>query len=197
LELGNTLDRLFLIASIEPLNDNMLFMPVGIPDREFTMSPRNKAEEPIREFFYREVTKEVADSARSDYNCTIATGNFFMSRPVQNNGIIDVSSSHMAGITYPSVKSRLLSNQTTYNYAIEPRFSDTHFKVKDVTVYCLTDEGDSYVFYDLNKAVCTDGGGIKWSFNFEQMRRRVLAGLTFGDSKKGVLSRSEQLHAGM
>lgn len=179
IELRAGLKQLFTTITIRARRENILFFPVGILNREFTMDAENKAQLLLRDYLYSEMTKSVEDGDCDSYNSTIAIGNFFLGKEIHSPSNYLQPPAEIGGLIYPSVQSRKTSNVTTYNFAIVPRIFDNHFEVIEAKVYCLTDEGDRYQLNELNKTTTISSDGtIHWQFDFAEMKHRVSSGHT-------------------
>ncbi len=67
---------------------------------------------------------------------TILIGQHFLTKPL----IIEKDKYSYAGIAYPSVESKFISNKTTYNLAMKPDFFDRYYSIEESIVYVLTKE---------------------------------------------------------
>ncbi|PFH08798.1 hypothetical protein BCF11_1173 [Collimonas sp. PA-H2] len=107
-----------------------------------------------------------------DYNSTIAIGNMLLGQLIANYPIAP-----RTGVVYPSVRSRLASNTTTYNVAIEPPTFDQNYLITESIVYILTFENTHYQINPVNKGTVEENGEILWRFSYDEMKNRVEKGL--------------------
>lgn len=183
IELRAGLKQLFTLITIKARRENLLFFPIGILNREFTMDAENKAQLRLRDYLYSEMTKSVEDGDGDSYNSTIAIGNFFLGKEIHSPSNYLQPPAEIGGLIYPSVQSGKTSNVTTYNYAVVPHIFDSYFDVVEAKVYCLTDEGNRYQLNELNKTTSIGSDGtIHWQFDFAEMKHRI----SFGHTLDGV-----------
>lgn len=178
IEMRAKLEKIFTTVSIKAKTPNLMFMPLGVLDRDFTMQPRNKAELAIRNFLYSEISKWVEPGDSESYNATIAIGKMFLGRRITGQYVNTLSHPAIAGVIYPSVEGKKTSNVTTYNYAIDPHIFDQHFEILDAKVYCMTLEPTVIRLHELNKSVKVSEGKIDWLLSFEEMKKRMSMGVS-------------------
>lgn len=175
IELAAHINSVFTLSKIKQQQDSkLLFFPVGIAQFERSHEKAVKADSIVVDYLRSEITKQVAHG--DEYNATIAIGDMLLRKTVSN------SPNHKyTGAIYPSVKSRIASNTTTYNFAMEPHVFDENYRITESIVYILTNEGTNYQINPINKGDVRATGEINWKFSFDEMKKRVSDGLWFDD----------------
>jgi len=168
----------FTISKIRMIDKEIHFVFIGIPGKDYSPIPNTRAEELVLNYFDGELTKTVND--HNEYNSTIALAHLFLDDPV-----INTKMGKMAGIIYPSAKSKIVSNKVTYNIAIQTDIFDSCFKFEEIYVYTMTLETHHpqvkekfWQMTGVNKVrKINDDGSLEWLFDFEEMKDRVSKGL--------------------
>lgn len=168
----------FTIATIKLIDRGIYFVPLGITGKDYSPVPQTKAEELLINYFNTEITKIISNHI--EYNPTIALAHLFLNDPV-----INCKMGKMAGIIYPSSKSKNMSNKVTYNIAIQPEIFDSCYIFGEIYVYCMTHEKNHpqikesfWQMTGVNKVVSiSTDGTLNWLYNFEEMKDRISKGL--------------------
>ncbi|MEK6291714.1 MAG: RES domain-containing protein [Paraburkholderia tropica] len=175
IELAAHINCVFTLSKIERRQESTLFFfPIGISQFDRQQEKTVKADSIVVDYLRSEITKHVAHS--DEYNATIAIGDMLLRKTVHNS-----PNQKYTGAIYPSVKSRIASNTTTYNFAMEPHVFDENYRITESTVYILTNEKTNYQINPINKGDVQATGEINWKFSFDEMKRRVSDGLWFDD----------------
>jgi len=171
IEVAIQFNKLFTISTIRHNLKEGIFIPLGIIDREYSVIPQSKREELLITYLNSEITKIVSNPI--EYNSTIAISHFILNQPVKNYKL-----GRLAGIIYPSVKSKTMTNVRTNNIAIPPEIFDLCFVIERVNVYCLTYESTHYQLNEVNKVIQINSDGtLKWFYDFAEMKDRISKGL--------------------
>jgi hypothetical protein len=163
-------NKLVTISTIRHRNREGFFIPIGITDSEFSVTPQSKTEKLLINYFNSEITKNVSNPI--EYNSTIAIAHLFLKKPALN-----CMQGRISGIIYPSVESKKMSNKTTYNIAIPPEIFDSCFIIENVSAYCLTYEQTHYQLNEVNRVILINNDGtLKWLYDFNKMKERISKG---------------------
>ncbi|CAB3778597.1 RES domain-containing protein [Paraburkholderia caffeinilytica] len=170
IEMAVSLHATFTISKIQRRSDSsMFFFPLGLKSPpEFTA--QCKADALVRDFLKGQITRQRVEF--DDYNCTIALGDMLLRKPIAN-----YSASPYSGVAYPSVRSAISSNTTTYNLAMTPEVFDKNYMIVECSVYVLTHDVDHYQLNEVNRGKVLSDGKIDWLFGHAEMTNRTARGL--------------------
>jgi hypothetical protein len=171
IEVAIQFNKLFKISTIKHKIKEGIFIPLGMIDREYSVIPQSKTEELLINYLNSEITKIVSNPI--EYNSTIAIAHLILNQPVKNYKL-----GRLAGVVYPSVKSKTMTNVRTNNVAIPPGIFDLCFVIEKVNVYCLTYENTHYQLNEVNRVIQINSDGtLKWFYDFDEMKDRISKGL--------------------
>lgn len=168
------------ISKIKQKNDTLVyFMPIGFESHKFSTTPANKCESIVVNYLNQELIKIVTTDEA--YNSTIAISNHFMNLKLASRLDIEIIKSRplasSIGLIYPSVQSKLVSNKTTQNIAMNPSLFDGNYIIFEVDTYCMILHPDALILNPLNNAVIFNDGSLNWKFTFSEMIDRASKGL--------------------
>lgn len=174
IELRPELNRFFTISTIRKNSkpDPMFYVAGDMPFFAGLYSP-NPSEKLVRTYLDTELSKVASTS--NEYNSTIAIARMLLQKEINPGEIITGTN---FGLAYPSVESKKIASDTTYNVAFLPKIYDAHYLISEVVVYVLISKPANYELYDVNKGHIANGGKIEWLFNFSTMRDRISKGTT-------------------
>lgn len=170
IEVALQFNKLFTISKIRHKTKEGIFIPLGMIDREYSVIPQLRTEELLINYLNSEITKIVSNPI--EYNSTIAIAHFILNQPVKKYKL-----GRLAGVIYPSVKSKTMTNVRTNNVAIPPEIFDLCFVIEEVNVYCLTYENTHYQLNEVYRVIQINSDGtLKWFYDFDEMKDRISKG---------------------
>ena len=177
-ELAIKLEECFTITKFKRKESSKdpIVMPLGFKRGEYIPSEMTRAQQCVHDFLHSELTKIVSND--DEYNVTIAIGNHMLISPVK---MYEETLPQLA-LAYPSVEAIKNRTTQTYNIAMLPKVFDDHYEMEEAFVYVLTLEDTHYQLNPLNRASCNSRGELIWQFNFEEMKVRLVRGLTYDRS---------------
>lgn len=159
------------ISKIEQKQQGSIaFMTLGILDREFSHRAENKTQKLIIDYLHSEMIKTVSTD---DYNSTIALAHHFLKTPIKQIEVLSPNLSRYAGLAYPSVQGKMISNVTTYNIAMLPEVFDENYFFKETTLYALTNEETHYQLNPLSEGNIDEQGNVHWQHTFNEIKERA------------------------
>lgn len=183
IELRPEFNRFFTISRFKLTSKKLpFFFPIGLIDKFPINYPIKNTQKLVIDFLNYEITKKV--ESKDEYDVSILIGKHYLSSRL----MIEKEKFLYAGIAYPSVESKIISNKTTYNLVMMPNFFHEYYVIEESTIYVLTNEFSHYQLNPINKGTLSQDGRILWTYDFEKMKARVSQGLLYdGTYHKSII----------
>ena len=168
-ELRPDINKLFTISTIECINKQILYMPLGMIPIYNNFNIQQKI---VTKYLNKEMIKKVTND--DEYNLTIALSNCIIGAEINTN---ITNFNRNLCIAYPSVESKKITNTTTYNVAMKPSTFDNNFKIVKAEVCFIVNRNSHYEILILNKTKEIIDKELIWDYDSNEMNQRIQNGL--------------------